>query len=95
MCEWLGRYELGDVKIFILNQVEVLYSKTYRSIWVTFRVNERVKDRKIPTFSYFWDENSYFFLLFYLSYHFQPCTALQCFWIDYSFMTKFINFTAI
>ena len=43
MCEWSGRYDLGDVKIFILKQVEVLYSKTYGSIWVTFRVNERVK----------------------------------------------------
>ena len=43
MCEWLGRYELGDVKIFIFNKLEVLYSKRYGSIWVTFRVNERVK----------------------------------------------------
>ena len=42
MCEWSGRYELGDGKIFIFNEVEVLYSKTYGSIWVTFRVNERV-----------------------------------------------------
>ena len=43
MCEWSGRYELGDGKIFIFNKVEVLYSKTYGSIWVTYRVNERIK----------------------------------------------------
>ena len=30
------------MKTFILKQVEVLWSKRYGSIWVTFRVNERV-----------------------------------------------------
>ena len=52
MCEWSGQYELGDVKIFIFNKLEVLYSKKYGSIWVTFRVNERVKYFCIRTNQY-------------------------------------------
>ena len=54
MCEWWRQEELGDIKTFILKQVEFLWSKTYGSIWVTFGVNERVKLQRGNKLHHYW-----------------------------------------